>query len=300
MTEQAKESEVIDPEVMPPETHLELSKPSVPVTIEELSGLPDERGVEIVESRKKILDSLRKASILMTSPSDWLLFRTREGAVTAFLQDSGCKRIWQIWGISITPTGEFQKLVDDNTKDFAYRCTADGDCKVTGLKVYDIEGIRYSTEDFCKDVKPDLKKEMFVKLAAVANRDGNIIRSLTGMKSVALEYIEDVWKGTNKKTSLCSKGKGYGTQAERQGAQVQEAAHVPAGQEPICEICQARAKFWPAGISRDSKKPYGAFWACPSREHKWSVRDEDFQKTRIAAEKDQAQQEAAAAVARGE
>jgi hypothetical protein len=240
----------------------ELSRPSIPVTIDELAVIPDDRGVAIVEARKKIIESLRRASVLLTSPQDWLLFRTKEGAVTAYLQDSGCKRVWQIWGIEITPKGEFEKITDTNTGDFAYRCLADGVCKVTGLFVHDIEGIRYSTEDFCASVKPELKKEMFVKLAAIANRDGNIIRSLTGMKSVAIEFIEDVWRGTGKTTQYCSKGKGYGSQQERQGAKIQEPTDIPA---PICEKedCGKQMKFVAGGTSRTSGKPYPAFWSCP-------------------------------------
>jgi len=273
------ENEVIDPEVME-QTAIEKSSPRIPVSIDELSNMPDERGVKVIEARRNIIDNLRRASIMLTSPSDWLLFRNREGAVTAYCQDTGCKRFWQLWGIEINPKGTFEKITDEKTGDFAYRCVADGGCKVTGLYVYDIEGIRYSTEDFCKYVEPDIKKEMFVRLAATANRDGNIIRTLTGMKSVALELLDEVWKGTGKTSNLCSKGKGYGTQSERRGAIAHEGDKTD-DQGPICPKCSSKMTYY-AAKDKDGKH-YGAFWGCSQWKAtgcKGSVQDSDYQQTK--------------------
>lgn len=47
--------------------------------------------------------------------------------------------------------------------------------------------------------------------------------------------------------------------------------------EPICNVCKAAMKFVPAGESKTSGKAYPAFWSCPSREHKFTVKDKDWQ-----------------------
>lgn len=248
------ENPAVEPEII---QDLAVTRPSMPVTVDELAVIPDERGIQVIQARFKIIDSLRRASISLTSPQDWLLFKTPEGAVTAFLQDSGCKRIWQIWGIEIQPTGEFEKITDDETGDFAYRCFGNGVSKVTGLFVEQIEGVRYSNENYCKDL-PKLQQEVRVKQSAIANRDGNIIRALTGLKSVALEMLEEVWKGTGKNTALCNLGKGYGSRTERRGAEVHDQApkDIP---PPICAVCKKNMKYVPAGAN------YSAFYSCPDK-----------------------------------
>jgi len=265
------ENEVIDPEVMQDEAVEVYKRPSVPVTIDELAALAGEGGLEIAKARAAIIDNLRRASISLTSPQDWLLFKNDAGA-TGYCQDTGCKRYWQLWGIEISPRGDFEKITDDETKDFAYRCYGDGFCQVTGLFLKNVEGVRYSTEDFCKDL-PQLKKEVRVRQAAVANRDGSIIRALAGMKSIPIEMLEEVWKGTGKSTDHCNLGKGYGSKAERMGAAVQQSDINP-DEEPMCTTHGLKMKFLPAGTSK-AGKPYSAFWACPNRECKYTLRHSD-------------------------
>lgn len=256
----------IIPEVVKEETAL--VRPSAPVTVDELAALEEGRGLEIVETRHKIIQSLRRASIMLASPQDLLLFKTDEGAVTAFLQDSGCKRIMPLWGIDITPKNGFVRIANEETPgEFAYECMADGFCNATQSFVKDITGVRYSTEHFCKDL-PALQKEVRVKQASVANRDGNIVRALTGMKNIAIEEILSVWKGTDKKIELCSYGKGFGSKAERQGAGGTAKGTPTDVQPPICEICNKTMKF----VSGEGKT-YESFWACPDKKKidgKWN------------------------------
>jgi hypothetical protein len=249
------ENPAIEPELIHEETAL--TRPSMPVTIDELAVIPDDKGIQVIQARYKMIDTLRRASISLTSPQDWLLFKTPEGAVTAYLQDSGCKRIWQIWGIEISPKEGWEKITDDETGDYACKCYGTGVSKVTGLFVENIEGVRYSNENYCKDL-PRLQQEVRVKQAAIANRDGNIIRALTGLKSVALEMLEEVWKGTGKSSALCNLGKGYGSRTERKGAEVHDQAprDVPA---PICDICGKSMKY----IAASDR--YKAFWSCPEK-----------------------------------
>src|SRR5215475_1380387 len=93
---------VHEPEVVDEERGLELRRPSIPATINELAALGDKKGLAIVEARSEILHALRIASIKLTMPNDWSLFRAvdeRGETITAFLGDQGCDRIKKLWGI---------------------------------------------------------------------------------------------------------------------------------------------------------------------------------------------------------
>jgi hypothetical protein len=250
-----KEDDTIDPEVVHEETAL--ARPSMPMTIDELAVIPNDQAKQIIDTRYDIICLLQRRSISLTAPQDWLLFKTPEGAVTAFLQESGCKRIWHIWGIEIDPSAEWEKIKDDETGDYAYKCFGNGVCAVTGMSVKHIEGVRYSNENYCKDL-PRLQQEVRVKQAAMANRDGNIIRALTGLKSVALEMLEEVWKGSGKTSALCNLGKGYGSRTERRGAEVHDQAPKDVT-PPICDICGKNMKY----IAASDR--YKAFWSCPDK-----------------------------------
>lgn len=272
-------TEVIDPEVVEPEivrNEIELRKPSIPVSVDELAALDEDHGVAIVQQRHKIVDALRRASISLTNPQDWLLFRA-DDRITAYLQDSGAQRIMPLWGIEITPKDDFHetRIGDDPDGDYAITCYGDAYCNVTNITLRDIEGTRYSDEDFCKSLPP-IRKKIRVQQASVANRNGNAVRKLSGLSNVAIELIEDVWKGTGKTIALCPKGKGYGSGAERQGANVQQAADVPAGLQPKCPECGEVMKFVPAGKS--ARGPYDAFWACKNRDHKKSFKHDEVVK----------------------
>ena len=263
MTEEPEET--IEPEVMPPENKVELRRPSAPVTVDDLAAMRGE-GEEIIAARVAILETLRKASIKSTKPQDWLLFRAQEpggtARITGYLGDVGCQRIRPLWGIDIEPVGTFEKIAVD--KEFAYSSKGDGYCKITQRAVKDIEGLRYTTDDFCKDLSP-IMSEMRVRQAATANRDGNIVRELTGLNSVPIEELQ----AAGLDTDLCARGRGFGGRAERSGAKVQEAPEGVVA--PLCEICNQPARFWPAGNRKSDGKPYPAFFSCPSKEHRWSM-----------------------------
>jgi hypothetical protein len=268
-----------NPEVMQPETAL--AKPSLPVTIEDLAALPEEEGVAIIEGRQEILDTLRKASILLTHPQDWVLYKA-ENRITCYLQDCGCQRVMALWGIDIEPTGGYERIDDKDTEEFAYSCKADGFCASTNRAVKAVQGLRLSTEDVVKNL-PRLQKSIRVRQLATANRDGNIVRMLTGLKSVAIEELDSVWKaeGKGKSVALCVPGRGYGSQKERQGAQANDADKT-SDPGPKCPTCGAKMNFRKAG-STTSGKAYGAFWGCSKFKSdgcKGSVQDSDYQKSK--------------------
>jgi uncharacterized protein with PIN domain len=43
--------------------------------------------------------------------------------------------------------------------------------------------------------------------------------------------------------------------------------------QPRCSTCNAVMKFIPAGKTQ-AGRPYEAFWSCPSREHKYTLKHE--------------------------
>lgn len=255
------EGAIQESELLPPETALDRRRPVVPVTLSDLAERKED-GVAIIEARNLILTTLRKASLALTMPQDWVLFRTRDGHVTGFLQDLGCDRIRALWGVEITPKGGYERT-QAGDGSFAYTIRGRGYCKVTGETVTDLEGTRYSTEEFVKNDK-GIELEIKVKKSARANLDGSIVRKLTGMKSVPEEELAEAWAGSWKKTSHCARGKGFGTRAEREGAQTrEERPNVPV---PICDECQGPLSYVPAGIGRDNKS-YDAYWRCP--QYRW-------------------------------
>ena len=249
--------QIIDPEVI---TETALVKPAIPVTVDELANLEGDAGEMVVLRRHKIVDSMRRASIALTSPQDWLLFKA-EDRRTAFLQDSGCQRIMALWGIEITPVGGFEMTTvgDDPEGEYAITCRGDAYCHVTDQTMKGIEGTRYSDEDFCSKLNP-IRKKIRVQQAAVANRNGNAVRKLTGLSNVAVELLELVWKeeGKGKSINLCALGKGYGSRQERQGANMKDGAPSDI-KPPICDICGKNMKYV-SGTDR-----YPAFWSCPDK-----------------------------------
>ncbi len=192
--------------------------------------------------------------------------------MTGFLGDSGCDRIKKLWGIQVDNLGSMERIeVDSNPGEFAFRITGDGNSRVTGEAVYGMEGIRYSTEPYAQQKSEGIQRIVAVQKAARANLDGGITRELAGLKSIPVEELTAAWAGSWKKWEMCAKGKGFGSGAERQGAQVQQVAEIPVAFQPKCDTCHQAMKFVKAGTAQ-SGKPYEAFWACGNREHKTSIK----------------------------
>lgn len=263
------ENPAIDPEIV--EEVRDLARPNVPTTINELAS--HERGVQIVEQRLQIFNTMRVASIQLTMPTDWTLFKADDGRTTGYLGDQGCDRIKKLWGIQVHNLGKMSRIEIPNSEEFAYSITGDGTCGLTGEAVFEMEGVRYSNERYALEKPAGLQREVAVQKAARANLDGGITRELAGMKSVPTEELDAAWKGSKdawKTTDKCNKGRGFGSKAERMGAEVKQSEIDPKYQ-PHCETCNAVLKFVPSGTSQ-SGKPYDAFWACNNREHKGTVK----------------------------
>lgn len=245
---------VIDHE---PETRaLELRRPDIPVTLGELAAMKGE-AVEIIEARVQILETLRRASIRATSPEDWLLFKSPDeqgGQVVGYLQDCGCDRVRDLYGIEVFGVSKPEKIVGNDPQVFTYLITASGRCKLTRQVVEEMEGGRSSTDDFCKG-KTGVELELAVRKAARANVDGNITRELAGMKSVPVNDLVEAWVGTKKTIEACRRGRGFGTRDERLGGASSKAPDV---EPPVCPHCGTK------GAYRPGKDGRGAFYGCPN------------------------------------
>jgi hypothetical protein len=249
------ETIVHEPEIVD-EHAMELRKPSIPTTINELAALDDKKGLAIVEARSEILQALRVASIKLTMPADWTLFRAvddRGETITGFLGDQGCDRVKKLWGIQIDNISEPVRIeAKDGT--FAYQLTGDGKCGVTGECVFDMEGVRYSNERYAEEKPEGIQREVAVRKAARANLDGGITRELAGLKSVPVEELDKAWEGSWRKSSMCAKGRGFGSKNTRMGQGDEKTADIDPADIPICEVCKTKLVFRPNG-----KPP---FWGC--------------------------------------
>jgi hypothetical protein len=246
---QEEETTEHEPEVIARDRSLELRRPSIPTDINELANLEENRGKEIIEHRAAILENLRIASIKLTVPRDWTLFKNREGVVTGFLGDEGCDRVKKLWGIQIDGLSQPERIPPTGTASdgaFAWAMRGDGHCKITGESVYDMEGVRYSNERYAEEKPDGIQREVAVKKAARANLDGGIARELMGMKSVPIEELDNAWKGGWKNSSLCNKGRGFGSADERAGSGASSAHGIDPQDIPECDVCRIPL-VWRAG-----------------------------------------------------
>lgn len=245
----------VDPETSP--SSLALRSTSVPVTLVDLAARQGE-AVQIIEARVQVLNTARTHAMKMTHPEDWVLFKSKDDRITGYLEDAGCERVRPIFGISIFAVEEPVKVTAQDGKSFAIIVRGCGRSSLTLDKVEGAEGVRESTEDFCKDLS-GVKQEIRVRQAARANLDGRIVRELAGLGQVPLEELELAWAGSSKKASNCRKGRGFGTQDERLGATRQGEPDV---EPPTCPHCQppntVKLKFRPGKDGRAS------FYGCPN------------------------------------
>jgi hypothetical protein len=254
------ETKEIVPELVEESTALDRRSPSIPATLAELAALKGE-ALEVVEARIMVLETLRKASIRATHPADWLLFKSPDGNVTSYLQDCGADRVRDLYGIEIFNVSIPQKVAGLNG-EFTYIIMGSGRCKLTRQILENVEGGRSSTDDFCS-AKKGAELELSVRKAARANLDGNITRELAGLKNVPLQELQSAWTGTNKNSTNCRLGRGFGNKQERDGVSTQTAG-APT-KAPICDSCQEPMDYVRAG-EKDGRK-WEAYWKC--KQYKW-------------------------------
>jgi hypothetical protein len=246
--------ETVEGEVIDASTALDVRHPAAPATLEQIAALGDGAN-EIVRARIQVLQTLRKASIQATSPEDWLLFhavdrRTGQERTVGYLQDAGCDRVASLWGIEVFGIEKPERIMaNDGTANFMYLILGSGRCSITGQTVEQMEGGRSSSDDFCKDER-GTSLELKVRKAARANLDGNIVRELTGLKSVPLNELQAAWEGSHKDWNRCVKGRGYGS---GQGAGTVSAS-TPDLSAPVPKCPQCGGDMWDNRTKKQSAK----------------------------------------------
>ena len=231
------EQQTVDGEVIENDVQA-LIHPAAPATLEQIAALGD-GAKEIIRARIQVIQTIRKASIQTTMPEDWLLFhavdrRTGQERTTAYLQDAGCDRVAPLWGIEVFGIEKPERIMaNDGTANFMYLIRGSGRCSITGQTVEQMEGGRSSSDDFCKG-ETGTALELKVRKAARANLDGNIVRELTGLKSVPLNELQAAWEGSSKDWNRCVKARGYGSGKPEAAGNV---ASVSTGPVPDCPVC---------------------------------------------------------------
>jgi hypothetical protein len=82
--------------------------------------------LEVIEARIQVLDTLRKAAIRATSPEDWLLFKAKDGSITGYLQDCGCDRVRDLYGIEVYDISVPTKIPGTEPGQFHYLISGSG------------------------------------------------------------------------------------------------------------------------------------------------------------------------------
>jgi hypothetical protein len=284
-----EQTETVEPDLVEEAREIALRRPSIPASINELAALEQNRGKAIIEQRTEILEALRSASIKLTVPRDWTLYKTLDGVVTGFLDDAGCDRIKKLWAIQISNLGPMERIPGDGVAAdgaYAYQITADGHSNMTGESVYGMEGVRYSNEKYAEEKPDGIQREVAVRKAARANLDGGIVRELAGMKSVPLEELEAAWNGTWKKTEHCNRGRGFGSRDERLGSGQASAHGIDPQDIPQCDLCQIPLVWRPGKGDREG------FFGCKNWEkHKDTKVIVPLSKAKELAQKKHAQRD---------
>jgi hypothetical protein len=150
-----------------------------------------------IENLLHILDTLRAASIKSTYPTDWIIHTSidSDGVVTrqvGYLQDVGAERAGKCWGIEIgKPEIRREEIPSDGT--FVYHVGASAWSKVTGERIEEVQGSRWSGDSFFQSrlKDPDDRVDPTdVSKAAYANLHGRAVRSLTGLNQVPLDMLK--------------------------------------------------------------------------------------------------------------
>jgi len=218
------------------------------VTVEALAALDENRGILIIQRRLEILELARKGSIARTFPRDWVLFKADSG-IYAYLQDSGCERIKDIWGINVEHVSEF-KTEEQADGTIVYLIWGDGSCNLTRSRVEHVLGSRdIGSMAMGRSDVPLSQLKIDTMKAARSNLDGSIIRHLAGLANVPIEEINRIMSRPENEQSGFNLGRGFGSQADRQS---QEADKGDYGTPPNCEKCGKPLKLL--------QGKYGPFW----------------------------------------
>lgn len=146
-----------------------------------------------IEARNRILEALRKSSILATYASDWIIHTATDSSgevlrQVGYLQDCGADRAGKPWGIQIEAPASVREDLPDGT--FAYKMRADAFSRVTGERIENVLGSRWSGDSFFTPRKEGERVDPTdVEKAAYANLHGRAVRAIAGLGGVPLEHL---------------------------------------------------------------------------------------------------------------
>lgn len=258
------QTDTVEPEFVENETDTEtqIRSIAVPTNLSEIAA--SGQAECIIASRVQIVKTLRKESIRMTRPEDWLLFKDEKtGREIAYLQDTGCQRIAPLWGIETTPVSQTRVPAISNNpeEDFAWETMVDGHCNVTQRNFKGVVGTRFSDENYAKQSAVGIRREVAVKKASRANADGTVTRKASGLNAVPIGDLMDAWddpKG-DRMIPRCAKGRGYGSADQRAGAANEQHGIEPKFY-PECPVCKIKL------VWRNGKDGKEGFFGCKNYE----------------------------------
>ncbi len=140
---------------------------------------------------------MQRASIALTFPEDWVMFRAKDGAEVCFLEDVGCARVRPLWGISFDSVDYRRDFIEHELDDghLFIEATARATSALTGEEAVEI-GSRSSDGFFgsawaASESKPVERERVKsnIRKAALANARGRIIRTLTGLGQVPVKEL---------------------------------------------------------------------------------------------------------------
>ena len=153
-----------------------------------------------VEAAAAVAHQLQDASIKMTFPEDWVVFRSKDGAELGYLQDVGCARVRPLWAISFESTDLGRDCVEtkipgNEDEDVSFEIVVSGECALTGESQSEV-GYRSSAGFFgpawrgSKDKPVERAKvRADIRKSALSNGRGRLIRLFTGLAQVPVERL---------------------------------------------------------------------------------------------------------------
>jgi len=253
----AEDEKPIEPEIV--EEAMTVRPPRAATTIAQLAERED--GLLIVERAVQTVTTLRRASIMMTNPDDWTLYRSPEGRITAYLESLAAWNLRPLWGVStVRAEKPYQITHEDGT--FVWCIDGDGYCARTDVDILNVTAACYSNEDFLihRKLHP-VKLEIEMKRTARQRLEGIFVREGAGLKRIPTEELDDVWKGTWKRSALCPKGRGFGSADERIGGASKSG--IDPADIPNCPAC-AKSGITVKLLFRPGKGDRESFLGCPN------------------------------------